>query len=92
MKILDVLWFTQGQAPNTIGIVKVQTDYDGIQHYVGTGQGFSSDFDMQQIASWGARVVPEVMQSFLNSDGTNPEFGLFFMGDGNTQENKGGEL
>jgi hypothetical protein len=51
MKILDVYWFHGG------GIVRVETDYDGIKYYINSfGPRGSSDekTDMQHIADWGS--------------------------------------
>lgn len=52
MKILGHYWFTNGMG--TVGIVRVQTDHEGIMYYIGTGTGFSEEYDAQRIADWGS--------------------------------------
>ena len=52
MKILETYWFIGG------GIVRVQTDYEGIKYYIrGYGShadGISQDYDAEYIANWGS--------------------------------------
>jgi hypothetical protein len=50
--ILGVRWFS-GRA--TIGVVRVQTEYDEIKYYIGVGSGRDEDEDVQSIASWGTK-------------------------------------
>jgi hypothetical protein len=50
MKILNTYWFNGG------GIVRVETDYDGIQYYIGTWGplgGMDSKKDADFIADYG---------------------------------------
>jgi hypothetical protein len=51
MKIIGVRWFC-GQS--TVGVVRVQDEYDGIKYYIGTGEGHVEEADMQNIAEWGS--------------------------------------
>jgi hypothetical protein len=53
MKILDVRWFT---GRDTVGVVKVESDFDGILYYIGVGKGLDEQDDMQYISDWGARL------------------------------------
>jgi hypothetical protein len=52
VKILETYWFIGG------GIVRVQTDYEGIKYYIrGYGShaaGISQDYDAEYIANWGS--------------------------------------
>ena len=62
MEILDHRWMGSGQ----IGIVKVQTDYDGIKYYMGlTKSGNTPLQDMEHIADYGSTVIPDDMIKFL---------------------------
>jgi hypothetical protein len=50
MKILDTYWFSGG------GIVRVETDYDGVKYYIGTWGphgGEDEDTDARYISDWG---------------------------------------
>lgn len=47
-KILGVRWF-QG----LIGVVRVQTEYEGIRYFIGIGGGIDINVDIEQIAYWG---------------------------------------
>ena len=58
MKVLDAYWFTpMGSA--IIGIVKVETEYDGIKYYIGTASGRNTDDDVKHIAERGAKFPEE---------------------------------
>lgn len=48
IKILDARWF------NTVGIVQVEDQYDGIKYYIGIGDGHSEEVDTKFIADWGS--------------------------------------
>ena len=52
MKILDKMWF------NGVGIVRVQTDFDGIKYYIkgmdGMGIENTEEEDAQLVADWGS--------------------------------------
>jgi len=54
MKILDAYWFTP-MGSSVIGIVKVNTEFDGIKYYIGTCSGMNQDGDAKHIAERGAR-------------------------------------
>lgn len=56
VKILDTYWFNGG------GIVKVQTDYDGIKYYISGLSDFSESetADAERIAHWGSSFPTEV--------------------------------
>lgn len=62
MKVLDVMWFTG--AHGCVGIVKVETQYDGIKYFIGPARGFDEDLDKQEILDWGARF-PEAAGAML---------------------------
>jgi len=47
MKILDAIWF------NLVGIVKVETEFDGVKYYIGVGLGNNEQMDRRSIATWG---------------------------------------
>ena len=54
MKVLDSIWFTpMGGA--CIGIVMVETEYDGIHFSIGLGAGHNQERDAERIAQTGAR-------------------------------------
>lgn len=46
-----------------IGIVTVQTEYDGEKMYIGQASGFSKEDDEQYIAAWGVAFHPQVFQN-----------------------------
>ena len=54
MKILDSIWFTQ-MGGSIIGVVAVETEYDGLCFYIGNGAGHDKDRDARYIAERGAR-------------------------------------
>ena len=45
--VIDSVWY------NTIGIVWVKTEYDGVKAYIGIGSGLDQKADEQHIAAWG---------------------------------------
>jgi hypothetical protein len=51
MKILDIRWFC---GRSTVGVVRIQDEYDGIKYYIGTGEGHYEEADKQNIADWGS--------------------------------------
>lgn len=54
MKVLDSMWFTpMGGA--CIGVVMVETEYDGFCFYIGLGIGVNEEKDAERIAQTGAR-------------------------------------
>jgi hypothetical protein len=53
-KVLDSIWFTpMGGA--CIGVVAVETEYDGLCFFIGLGAGADQATDEQRIAERGAR-------------------------------------
>jgi len=64
MKILDSYWFNpMGSA--IIGIVKVETEYDGIKYYIGTASGRDTDDDARHIAERGAKFPTETAETLF---------------------------
>lgn len=61
MKILGVRWFN-----STIGVLKVDIEYEGIKYLIGAGKGLSEDDDIQHIADWGATFPAEAGQVLFN--------------------------
>jgi len=55
MKILDTLWFC---GRTMVGIVRVETEYEGIKYYIasppGEAKGNNEEEDIQFIADWGS--------------------------------------
>lgn len=63
-KVIDSLWFTP-MGGQIIGVVMVETEYDGIVFYIGNGVGYSKENDEARIAERGARFPWHVgMQMF----------------------------
>ena len=63
MKILDVYWFDGG------GIVRVETDYDGIRYYIKSysESGPTNELDdMQFIADWGGTFPTDAGDVLFN--------------------------
>jgi hypothetical protein len=59
MKILGVRWFTTGSS--FIGIVQVESEYDGVKYYIKHIHPHSTEErDAQIIADWGATFPKEV--------------------------------
>ena len=50
---LEVEWFTSTKG--TVGIVKVQTQHDGIEYRISAVDGFLEKMDVIQVMAWGAR-------------------------------------
>ena len=50
---LDVAWFTSTKG--TVGIVKVQTQHDGVEYRISAVDGFMEKMDVIQVMAWGAR-------------------------------------
>lgn len=59
--MMKVLWFS---GRSCVGIVRVETQYEGIQYYIGCppgeAKGYNEEEDTQWIADWGARFPREV--------------------------------
>jgi len=62
MKVLGVRWFT---GRDTVGVVKVETEFDGIRYYVGAGKGLDEQSDMQYICDWGAKVSDAIGEAIF---------------------------
>lgn len=52
IKITHTSWFTNSQG--TTGIVRVQTEDEGIKYYIGRAVGMNADQDASYIAEYGA--------------------------------------
>ena len=50
---LEVEWFTSTKG--TVGIVKVQTQHDGIEYRISAVDGFMEKRDVLQVIAWGAK-------------------------------------
>lgn len=48
----SVRWFN---GRNCIGVVRVVDPYDGVQYYIGVGNGYDEQQDIEFIAAWGTR-------------------------------------
>ena len=64
-KIIDVLWFS---GTKCIGIVCTETDQGERRFYIGKGEGLDEERDKRQIADWGMRIDPQVMQNFFKTN------------------------
>ena len=69
MEILDVMWFS---GHSTVGIVKVNDQYDGIKYYIGAAPFFeyaphNENADMKWIADWGS-TFPKSVGNVLFDD------------------------
>lgn len=53
-RVIESVWFTP-MGGQIIGVVMVETEYDGIVFYIGNGAGFSQENDELHIAERGAR-------------------------------------
>lgn len=60
--VIDSVWFDK------IGIVKVQTKYNGIKYYIGKGRGLDESEDEQFIAKLGMPVSKIVLKSFFKEE------------------------
>lgn len=68
MKVLDVIWFT---GTTCVGVVKVQTEHDGIKYYINTVTGMDEDIDTEYIAAWGATFPADVGEFLFARYGIN---------------------
>ena len=68
-KVLDSVWFTQ-MGGQCIGIVMVQTEYDGIVFYIGNGVGHSQENDEARVAEKGARFPWHAGAKLFNMETT----------------------
>lgn len=65
MKVLDSIWFIN------CGIVKVQTEYDGIKYYIRGLQEHewsTPEHDAQYVAEWGSTFPQEVGDILFGAD------------------------
>lgn len=53
-KVIASTWFTQ-MGGSIIGVVAVETEYDGLCFYIGNGAGYDQTNDEKYIAERGAR-------------------------------------
>jgi hypothetical protein len=63
--MIDVRWFT---GRTCVGIVRVETEYEGVHFYIGAPQGRDEAEDIQWIADWGARFPREVGELLFGED------------------------
>ena len=63
---LDVKWFTNTKG--TVGIVKVQTQHDGIEYRISAVDGFLEKMDVIQLMAWGARFPDSAGQALFGGD------------------------
>jgi hypothetical protein len=52
-EVHDWVWFTS--AKGTVGIVKMETEDEGVIYRISAVDGFMEKMDVQQIVAWGAR-------------------------------------
>jgi hypothetical protein len=57
MEILGSIWFTNKDG--CTGIVRVQTEYDGIKYFIGRVQGYNQRNDEEYLANWGSTFPTE---------------------------------
>jgi hypothetical protein len=61
MKFLEVIWIN-----GSFGIVKVETEYDGIQYYAKTvDTSYGIETNIKDIMNWGNTVDPDEMKRFF---------------------------
>ena len=60
--VLDSIWFDK------MGIVKVQTKFNGLKFYIGKGLGFNEKDDEQLIARNGMPVPIKSIQRFFKTE------------------------
>jgi hypothetical protein len=52
-EVHDWLWFTSTKG--TVGIVKMETEEEGVVYRISAVDGFMEKMDVQQVVAWGAR-------------------------------------
>ena len=57
MKVLGVIWFS---GASTVGLVRCDVPYEGINYYIGAATGMDEHIDKEYIAAYGARFPKEV--------------------------------
>lgn len=55
--IKDVVWFCAGHG--NVGIVKVETEFQGIKYFIGQCEGNDEGMDKMWIADWGSSFPTE---------------------------------
>ncbi len=65
MKVLDSIWFHQ-MGGALIGIVKVQTEYEGIKYFIGTASGVDEEEDAKHIAETGGKFPIEAAEKLFS--------------------------
>lgn len=63
-KVISSIWYHSGM--NSIGVVGVETEYDGIKFYIGVAPGGTREEDEQYIAEWGSRFDEAGVNEFFN--------------------------
>jgi hypothetical protein len=58
-EVLKSIWF------NKIGIVQIQTKYNGVKYYIGEGKGINQNEDEQHIAKLGKPVSQKMIVDFF---------------------------
>jgi hypothetical protein len=56
------IWF------NKIGIVQIQTQFNGVKYYIGEGKGIDQHQDEQHIAKLGAPVSQKMIVEFFKKE------------------------
>ena len=65
MKFIDVQWYSG--VMGTVGIVAIESEVTGERKfYIGVGDGYSEQSDIQRIMTNGMPVYPEALIEFLN--------------------------
>lgn len=52
MKVLEAIWFTNRDG--CTGIVRAETDFDGVKYFIGHVSGYSEKDDAQYVADYGS--------------------------------------
>ena len=58
--IKNVMWFIEADQSRILGIVQVETEYDGIKYYIGTACGKHESDDEYHISKYGAKFPKKV--------------------------------
>jgi hypothetical protein len=67
MKATGVVWFNSGEA---IGLVTVETEYDGEKAYIKSVSGVNMEADIINVAQWGAKFPIDVAKDLVKTMGT----------------------
>lgn len=57
--VIDSIWWNSPVAHN-IGAVVIETNEGKYKCYIGNGDGYDIDADVQKIASQGAKILPNI--------------------------------